>query len=164
MKRLLIVRHAKSSWDFPHLSDYERPLNDRGRRDVPDMARRLASTDIHPQLIISSPANRAITTAMGFASQLGFTKSDIIQDEAHYHASSNTLLRLTRAFDDQYDSIMIFGHNPGLTYLINELSDFQLDNLPTCAICGIEFSVQSWREVSRGSGHKFFYDFPKSKG
>lgn len=162
MKRLLIVRHAKSSWDFPHLSDFERPLNNRGKRDVPDMAQRLAKTSLKPQLLVSSPANRALTTAKGFASQLGFSSGEIIQNKEHYHASSRELRALIREFDDRYDFIMMFGHNPGLTYLINELSGVQLDNLPTCAICGIEFEIDSWQEVKRGTGKKFYYDFPKS--
>lgn len=162
MKRLLIVRHAKSSWDNPHLSDFERPLNNRGKKDAPDMAKRFFKARIQPQQLISSPANRALTTAKEFAKQLGFAKEEIHEDENHYHASSGELRSLIRDFDDEFDCIMIFGHNPGLTYLINELSDFRLDNLPTCGICGIEFPIESWSQVKKGSGKKFYYDFPKS--
>lgn len=126
------------------------------------MAQRFAETGIRPQQIISSPANRALTTAKGFASQLGFSAQDIVEDEDHYHASSGELRSLIRNFDDEFDCIMIFGHNPGLTYLINELSDFRLDNLPTCGICGIDFPIDSWSQVKKGSGKKFHYDFPKS--
>lgn len=126
------------------------------------MARRFWETGIQPQQLVSSPANRALTTAQGFAAQLGFSKNDIVEDEDHYHASSSALKTSIRHFDDEYDCIMIFGHNPGLTYLINELSDFSLDNLPTCGVCGIEFNVDSWSQVKSGTGRKFYYDFPKS--
>jgi len=162
MKRLLIVRHAKSSWDFPHLSDFERPLNNRGKNDAPDMAKRFLEAGINIQQLISSPANRALSTAREFARELGFAKEEIIEDENHYHASSSALRSMVRHFDNEFDSIMIFGHNPGLTYLINELSDFRLDNLPTCGVCGIEFPVNSWKQIEKRSGKKFYYDFPKS--
>ncbi len=162
MKRLLIVRHAKSSWEFSQLSDFERPLNSRGEKDVPDMAERVNQHSFNPQLLISSPANRAIATAKGFAKALGIPDADIIQDENHYHASSERLRSIIKKFDNEFDRIMIFGHNPGLTYLINELSGFRLDNLPTCGVCGIEFKVDSWADVKKGIGRKFFYDFPKS--
>lgn len=163
MKRLLIVRHAKSSWDFPHLSDFERPLNNRGKRDVPDMARRFWETAIEPQQLISSPATRALTTAHGFADQLGIKQENVIEDERYYHASSRELQSLIHQVNDELDCIMIFGHNPGLTDLINDLSGFELDNLPTCAICGIDFPVDSWSKARPGTGKKFYYDFPKSK-
>ena len=163
MKRLLIARHAKSSWDFPELSDFERPLNHRGEKDVPDMATRIKKLGLKPELMISSPANRAITTARGFASVLGYPESHIVEDKQHYHASSQELRQLIRNFSDNYGVIMLFGHNPGLTYLINELSDFRLDNLPTCGICGIDFFIDSWSQAKRGTGKKFYYDFPKNK-
>ncbi|HEY9117087.1 MAG TPA: histidine phosphatase family protein [Roseivirga sp.] len=163
MKRLLIVRHAKSSWEFSQLSDFERPLNARGVQDVPDMAQRFQSLGIIPDLIISSPANRALTTAQGFAQILGVSSKEIVLDEDHYHASSDTLRSLIREFPNEHECIMIFGHNPGLTYLINELSDLKLDNLPTCGVCGIEFQIDNWKVVKKGSGRKFYYDFPKNK-
>lgn len=163
MKRLLIVRHAKSSWEFSQLSDFERPLNSRGEQDVPDMAQRFQRSGIRPDLIITSPANRALTTAQGFAQTLSIPKEAIVLDEDHYHGSSDTLRTLIRASPDEHDCIMIFGHNPGLTFLINELSDLRLDNLPTCGVCGIEFQLNRWKDVKKGTGKKFYYDFPKNK-
>ena len=130
MKRLLIVRHAKSSWDFPHLSDFERPLNNRGKRDVPDMARRFWETAIEPQQLISSPATRALTTAHGFADQLGIKQENVIEDERYYHASSRELQSLIHQVNDDLDCIMIFGHNPGLTDLINDLSGVHISSKP----------------------------------
>jgi len=163
LKKLFIVRHAKSSWEYPELSDFDRPLNDRGKRDLPDMADRFAQTHFQPDLLVSSPANRALTTASGHADALGLKPHKIVQDQRHYHASSNDLISLIQNFEDRYECVMIFGHNPGLTYLINDLSGFDLDNLPTCAICGIELNVSSWSDLSNGSGRKFYYDFPKSR-
>ena len=162
-KKLFIIRHAKSSWDHPHLSDFERPLNGRGQKDAPEMGKRLLDLGYQPGRIISSPANRAITTAREFAIILGVEPKRIKQDADLYHAHASTMRRIIAQADDQHDTIMLFGHNPGLTYLIEDLCDFDLDNLPTCAICGIEFQVSSWAEILHKDGIKFFYDFPKSK-
>lgn len=163
MKRLFIVRHAKSSWKYPELDDFDRPLNKRGRRDLPDMADRFAISEYLPDLLISSPAKRALVTAKGYAKALGINESNIERDKNHYLASSQGLIELIQNFDDKADCVMIFGHNPGLTDLINDLSDFRLDNLPTCGICGIAFNFSSWTDVSKAQGKKFYYDFPKSR-
>ena len=163
MKRLLIIRHAKSSWDFPHLSDFERPLNNRGKRDLPDMANRLAEKDIQINAFISSPAIRAITTAVGHAKALSYKEEQVIQKHELYHASASTIRKVIASANDSDHTIAIFGHNPGLTDAINELSNFYLDNLPTCAVCGIEFEIDSWKQVLNTVGKKFYYDFPKSR-
>lgn len=162
MKRLFIVRHAKSSWDYPYLSDYERPLNNRGKRNLPDMAKRFQLEQFPIDLIISSPAERAITTARGFASALGISNEEIRQEERFFHASRSSIKEIISRQSTDLQSIMVFGHNPGLTYLIHESSDFYLDNLPTCAICGIEFQFESWKDILNKKGKKFYYDFPKS--
>ena len=163
MKRLLIIRHAKSSWDQPHLSDFERPLNNRGKRDLPDMATRLADLDLKVDAFISSPANRALTTAIGHAKALGYKEEQVIQKRELYHASASTIRKIVADVEDRHDTVAIFGHNPGLTDVINDLSNFYLDNLPTCAICGIEFEIDKWNEILHRTGRKFLYDFPKSR-
>lgn len=163
MKRLLIIRHAKSSWDYPELTDFERPLNKRGKRDLPDMAKRLAETDFSVDQITSSPANRAITTALGHANALNILENDIIQDRRLLHASSRSIQAVISETSDSVNSLAIFGHNPGLTDLINDLSDFDLWNLPTCAICIIDLDIDSWSEINRARGKKVYYNFPKSK-
>ena len=162
-KKLFIVRHAKSSWNNSHLSDFERPLNNRGKNDAPDMGQRLAMKGIKPLLIISSPANRALTTAKVISSEIGYPKTKIIEEKILYHASSRTIQEVLSQVENEYDTVMIFGHNPGLTDLINEISYFDLDNLPTCAICGIEFEMESWQDLLTSRGHQFYYDYPKSK-
>jgi len=161
-KRLILVRHAKSSWNQPELSDFQRPLNERGRRDVPEMSQRFLETSLKIDRIISSPAERAITTAYGFAARLNINAEDILQKEELYHASAMALKRAIARTPNDIESLMVFGHNPVLTYLINDLSDFYLDNLPTCAICGIEFNIDAWSSVLKEKGRKFYYDFPKS--
>ena len=162
MKRLFIVRHAKSSWDDPYLRDFDRPLNGRGKRNVPDMGKRLADLSVRPDLIISSPANRALTTAKGIAKAIGYEKSAIQEEASLYHASTQVIKEVISQTPDQVQTLMIFGHNPGFTSLIGALSDFNIWNLPTCAVCGIEFDFNAWSEVLHSSGQKFYYDFPKS--
>ncbi|MBO3699037.1 histidine phosphatase family protein [Roseivirga sp. E12] len=163
MKRLFIVRHAKSSWDSPYLSDFDRPLNNRGKRDLPDMAKRFLETGYQVDLIIASPAERAWTTAKGFAETLSIADEKFLDDERFYHAGTSTLKEVISVVDDSVDNLMIFGHNPGLTSLIGDLSDFNLYNLPTCAACGIAFNIGSWQQILNTQGEKFYYDFPKSR-
>ena len=163
VKRLLIIRHAKSSWDNPELTDFDRPLNKRGKRDLPDMALRLSSLNLKIDHFLSSPANRALITAVGHAQLFGLSKSDIQTDKRLFHASVSRIMQVISETPNQFDTLAIFGHNPGLTGLINQISDFELWNLPTCAICGIEFSFDSWGQIISGKGTKFYYDYPKSR-
>ena len=162
MKTLYIIRHAKSSWDDPYLDDFDRPLNGRGKRNVPDMGQRLAKLAVKPDLLLSSPAKRAISTARGIAEALGYSESEIVQDRELYHASSSSITEIISHTDVQVDTLMIFGHNPGFTSLIGNLSGFNLYNLPTCGICGIQFPINSWKGIGTVQGEKFYYDYPKS--
>lgn len=162
MKTLFIVRHAKSSWDSPYLSDFERPLNKRGEKNLPDMAKRFEDTGYSVDLIVTSPAVRALTTAKGFASQLNFTADKLLEEESFYHASAQSIKQRLSRIENEHDSVMIFGHNPGLTSLINSLSNFNLYNLPTCAVCGIQFEFDFWESILHTKGEKFYYDYPKS--
>ncbi|GAB5526464.1 MAG: phosphohistidine phosphatase SixA [Roseivirga sp.] len=163
MKQLLIVRHAKSSWEDASLRDFDRPLNKRGSRDVPDMGKRLSKKGLKPDLIIASPANRAITTAKGIARALDYELSAILEEPDLYHAGTRTILKIISQVDDRVDRLMIFGHNPGFTDLVARVSDLSLYNLPTCAVCGVAFDFESWEEILSKRGRKFFYDYPKSK-
>lgn len=162
MKKLMIVRHAKSSWEDASLRDFDRPLNKRGRRDVPDMGRRLSEKGLIPDLIIASPANRAITTARGIAKELGYALSAIQEEPDLYHAGTYTIREIISKTDSSVNTLMIFGHNPGFTDLIARVSDLSLYNLPTCAVCGVAFDFESWEEILNQRGRKFFYDYPKS--
>ncbi len=162
MKQLLIVRHAKSSWDDASLRDFDRPLNKRGRRDLPDMGQRLSEKALKPDLIIASPANRAITTAKGIAKAFDYKLSEIREEPDLYHAGTRTILEIISQVDDRVNRLMIFGHNPGFTDLIARVSDLSLYNLPTCAVCGVAFDFERWEEILNKRGKKFFYDYPKS--
>lgn len=162
MKKLLIVRHAKSSWDDITLRDFDRPLNKRGIRDVPDMGKRLAAQGIQPDLIISSPANRAITTARGIACEIGYDIERIQEQPQLYHANTYTITDVISEVSNDIETLMIFGHNPGFTDLIGRVSDLNLYNLPTCAVCGVEFDFTAWKEIQNRRGRKFYYDYPKS--
>lgn len=163
MKTLFIVRHAKSSWKNHSLSDFDRPLNKRGKRDVPDMGARLKNQTILPDLLISSPAKRAYATAKGIARQIGYPIKNIIKSEALYHADRKDIITLIADTDDCHDSLMIFGHNPGFTYSINDLSDFYIDNLPTCGVFAIQFHIESWKALPPiQKGNKVLYDYPQS--
>jgi len=161
MKRLYLVRHAKSSWDDPDLADFERSLNKRGKRDAPFMARRIAEQGAKPDIIISSPAKRAILTARAFAEALEYPEHDIVQNKAVYLADVSGLLQIIRAIDNSKEQAMIFGHNPGFTSLANFLGKRNIDNIPTCGVYCLDFDELGWSKVGRGKGIFRFFDYPK---
>jgi phosphohistidine phosphatase len=161
MRLLTIVRHAKSSWDYPELTDFERPLNERGRRDAPQMAQRLARVPPRPDAIVSSPANRALTTARLFAEVLGIKDVDITVNARIYDASLGTLLKVVQDLDDGDRHVMLFGHNPGFSELAHALAPCPFDELPTCAAARFEFAAKSWIDVASGDGKLVHYTSPK---
>ena len=163
MRTLTIIRHAKSSWEQEGLHDFERPLNERGRRDAPMMAARLKRSAAIPDLLVSSPALRAITTARFFADGLGIS-TDAIQFQARiYEASVGTLLQIVRSFDDQYAHIALFGHNPGFSELSHKLAHCDFDELPTCGMVQISLPADHWHDVSANSGKLLYSSWPKDE-
>ncbi len=163
-KRLLICRHAKSSWHDATLSDIERPLNKRGQRDAPEMGRRLVRLGIQPDLIVSSPAVRARTTAEQYAQHLGYPPERIQIDPCQYAATVPILLTLLQKIEAQYTTVMLVGHNPEYTALANFLGGLHIDNIPTCGIVALDFPVVSWQDIAPGKGVLSFFDFPKNNG
>lgn len=161
MKHLTLVRHAKSSWKNPELADRDRPLNKRGKRDAPDMGKRLADRGYRPALILSSPAKRALITAQVMADALGYAQDDIVVDERIYGTGVAGLIRLLQATDDQVDAIMLFGHNPELTALVNRLARVTLDNLPTCGVAQLEFAFDTWADLGSQLAERAEIDYPK---
>ena len=161
-KLLYLVRHAKSSWSDPSLSDRDRPLNKRGRRSAPDMGRRLAAQDHLPELIVSSPARRAFSTARKIAKELGYERSEIMTDESLYFSGTGGMLEFLENLDDGYQKVMIVGHNPAMTTLLNILSGSSIDNMPTCAVAVIDYPMASWSELRSAEGQLLAYDFPKN--
>ena len=160
MKTLYLARHAKSSWKNPELSDIERPLNKRGKRDAPYIGNLLKEKGVKPDILISSSAVRARKTAVAVAEKIGFPKSKILIDENIYESSSTGLLKIIQGLDDNYNSVMMFGHNPAFTMLNNYLTDRHIDNIPTCGVVGINFN-SSWKKVGSESGKTFFFIYPK---
>ncbi len=127
------------------------------------MALRLVQYDRHPQHLVSSPAKRAITTAQIFAEQLRIPVKNIQTDELIYEAPPNTLLQIINRLDDSYDSVALFGHNPGLTLLTNYLANENIANIPTCGIVHIEFDdIYDWASVSGGTGTITWFIYPKN--
>ncbi|WP_024955844.1 SixA phosphatase family protein [Sulfurospirillum arcachonense] len=161
MKTIYLIRHAKSSWNEIGISDFERPLNKRGKRDLPYMADRLKKFKIKPDLILSSPAKRAQKTAKVIAETIGYDKDEISYKESLYESSYTTYRYLLDSLSDDLNSIFIVAHNPTLTDVGERLSGAILTNIPTCSIVCIEFDVESFQDIKEESGKIMFFDYPK---
>lgn len=161
MKTVFFIRHAKSSWEDMSLKDIDRPLNKRGNRDAPFMAKMIKGKGIKVDAIISSPANRAYTTASFFAKELEIPIEDIIIEDSIYEAYIDEVLNVIKKVDDRYQTIMIFGHNPTFTSLANMFSKDYIANVPTCGIAQIESSVDSWTLFNRQNATRTGYFYPK---
>lgn len=161
MKTLYLVRHAKSDWGDELVRDMHRPLNSRGYSDAYFQSKKFAKEQKHPELIISSPATRAFTTACIFAQELNYSPNRIQLAAEIYEAHPDAIISTIAAAGDKVDSLMVFGHNPGFTQVFDELSDSYVDNLPTCGIVGIRFNISSWTEVMSNKGVCFLSMFPK---
>ncbi len=161
MKKLFIVRHAKSSWDFPELDDYDRPLSKRGKKNAPEMGKRLADKGIIPDKMITSPAKRAAATARRIAEEIEYSRKKIHQEPLLYHGSITDMVNVIKNVGEEVNTLMIFGHNPSLTDLVNFLSKSDIYNIPTCGIAEIEFNIDSWKGVERGIGKLASFDYPK---
>jgi phosphohistidine phosphatase len=162
VKILYLNRHAKSSWDNNAISDFDRPLNKRGKTDAPLMGKYLAQKRrISPEIVISSPAKRAIKTAEIIAKEIGFPSSKILRNENIYEAGPSSILEIIQNINDTFSSAMLFGHNPGFTSLASYLSNVNIGNMPTCGICRIDFDTDSWKKIEIESGTLVFFDYPK---
>ena len=161
MLQLTLIRHAKSSWDNPALSDFDRPLNKRGMKNAPLMGKIISKRGLVFDRIVASPALRAITTAHLIAGKQGFPEQDIQQRDELYDASVDELLDCVHSLDNQYASIALVAHNPGLTSLCNYLSGESIANLPTCAVAVIEFDLDDWRAVYQDTGRLVIYEYPR---
>ncbi len=163
MKRtLILVRHAKSSWEEVDLHDRERPLAGRGKRDAPMMGKRLATQKVKPDLILSSPARRALTTAEIIANELGYKAKDVVVDERLYATEPETLLAVIGGLNDKLKCVMIFGHNPELAELAHHLSS-EITQMPTCAVAEFTFESKSWSTIAKLPPEKVILDYPKKE-
>jgi phosphohistidine phosphatase len=163
MKYLLLMRHAKSSWDNPGESDFDRTLNERGKKDAPEMAHRIKRKEFNPQLMVCSPAKRTQKTAKLVAEVLGYNEKKIELETSMYDADISDLLHTIRSFEDDTNRVMMIGHNPGFTGLIGTLTSSLIANLPTSGVALIRFDVKSWKQISSHSGTLEWIDFPKSE-
>lgn len=162
MKTLILVRHAKSSWEDPSLSDFERPLNDRGKRDAPLMAERLHERGIKLDSIVSSPARRAKKTAEQFAKRYKKKEEGLALKTELYMAGEEAFTSVIERLDDNDDCVAIFSHNPGITDFANSLTDARVDNIPTCGIFAVTVEAKKWNKF-RGAKKEFlFFDYPKA--
>ena len=162
MRRLTLIRHAKTEPARSEQEDWDRVLEPRGQRDAPEMARRLKRRKLKPDLILTSPAVRALTTASIMARELGVAAGKVIQDERLYLASPKAMLKVVHELGGGADHLMIFGHNPGITEFADQLSgERSIDNMPTCAVYTIEFAIDHWSELDWALGVNGELDYPK---
>ena len=161
MKTLFICRHAKSDWADIGQRDFDRPLDERGHRDAPRMAKLLRGLGIAPDLLVSSPALRARTTAQYFAAEFGIQDAAIDLQLDIYDASEHDILHIVHQLPDAANVVFLFGHNPTLTYFVNRFSKEIIDNLPTCGVVRLDVSVNDWASFSEKTVRNDGFWFPK---
>lgn len=160
MKQIVLLRHAKSSWDSPHIIDSERKLNERGKRDAPFMAKVLKKKGFNPDIIVSSPARRARVTAQHIASGLRFPLEDIIIQPDLYLGSNQAFLRCIHQLDNRFSTAILTGHNPAITDVIKFLGGESGYYMSTCAMICISFNSNNWNSISL-PGKIEWFEYPK---
>lgn len=160
MKIVCLVRHAKSSRDDPALKDFDRPLNARGEQQAPWLGRRLKKSGIQPEVIISSPAKRALQTAEALAREIQYPLKKIVTAPAVYESGAPAILGMIKNIGQNHERAVVVGHNPALSDLMKYLSRRELDDLATAGIVCLKFDVDSWEKIERGNGEVLFYDSP----
>lgn len=163
MKILLLVRHAKSSWDNSLLSDFDRPLNERGKENAPVMAHRLKQKKIKIEAFVSSPAKRAKKTAKIFMKELGADEDELILVPSLYDASVNDFYKAIEDLKDTFNCVALFSHNPGITDFINSLDCHPVYNMPTSGVYAIEIHTEKWHQFKDAEKKFLFFDFPKKE-
>lgn len=161
MKKIYLIRHAKSSWEDSTMDDSLRPLNSRGKRDVLFMGERLKKFNVLPNVIYASPAVRAAKTAKELAKIIDYDKKKIIFADELYDSSYEAYLSLIHKTNDKHKSIFIVAHNPEITEVGERLSGAILTTIPTCAILCIEFDVMGFKDIDENGGKILFFDYPK---
>ncbi len=163
MKQIFLIRHAKSSWKNPDLDDFDRPLNKRGKRNAPEMARRLAVQGIVPDRIVSSPAKRARKTAVQLAKGTGYSKERIVYRDDLYHGSIRCYVKTIKRHLQDVDRLFIVGHNCTLTDLACYLSGSYFENIPTAGIVALECVEKKRFRGKEGGCRVLFFDFPRNR-
>ncbi|MEI8186728.1 MAG: histidine phosphatase family protein [Chlorobiaceae bacterium] len=161
MKTLYLVRHAKSDWGNALAGDFERTLNERGMKNAPFMAAILKQKKVTPELVITSPANRACTTAEIFCETLGYPKEMIQKRIEIYEGGARQLLKIVQQINESCTTVMLFGHNPTITDFSNLLAGYHIDSLVTCGVVRIDLEIKSWKDAAPDTGNLIWYEFPK---
>jgi phosphohistidine phosphatase len=161
MKTVFLIRHAKSDWENPLLSDIERPLNERGYASANLMSGRFKAI---PDLIITSPAVRAASTALIFARKLNYNSNAILMKEELYDTGVKEYLSVIKSIDDSYSTVLLFAHNPTISDTVDFLTKALPIEMPTCAVAGIQFIGSKWQDVKAGAGELILFDYPKKSG
>ncbi|MCX2744433.1 histidine phosphatase family protein [Mangrovivirga sp. M17] len=162
MKTLILMRHAKSSWEDPYMDDFDRPLNKRGKNDAPEMGKRLRLLGMVPLQVISSPAARTAATSIKACENMNFDKNDIEWEKDLYHASASTIWEVIRKKGKE-NIVMVVGHNPGLNSVADSLN-LDIDNIPTAGVLVVVLSIKNWSEARPEKARFDFFDYPKNKG
>jgi phosphohistidine phosphatase len=162
MKSVIIIRHAKSSWDQLGVDDFDRPLNDRGKEDAPKMAKRLMARNINIDAFISSSAKRARKTASIFIKEFNGQKDDVILVPELYLAGPEAFYNTIAQAPSSASTIALFAHNPGITEFANELTDVRIDDMPTCAIFAVKADIENWSAFKDAEKQYWFFDYPKA--
>ena len=163
MKQLIVMRHAKSSWDFPELDDYDRPLNERGKKAAVLMGERLLKYGTVPDLVLSSGAKRAYDTAKRVCKVIGYPKYQIRREEELYMAGLTDFYRLVHGLPDEYQAVMLVSHNPGVADFMNNITNGVYLEVPTAALAVVSFGQGGWADLSPKTGETVYYSYPKAE-
>ena len=158
MKELFLIRHAKSDWDNPLLADIERPLNERGYSNAHLMSLRFKKS---PDLIITSPAVRAASTALIFSKNLNYEPNNLLIKRELYESTVKKYLSIVQQIDNKYNTVILFAHNPTISEFADSLVNALPMEMPTCAIAGIGFQIENWADIKPKSGELILFDYPK---
>ncbi len=161
MKKLTLIRHAKSNWKHPSLPDHDRPLSKRGERDAPELGRRYLEHGARLDRIYCSTASRARATALLFLDAMGLDDSRLTMEEKLYLATKEFLLGFISELQGGDSQVAIVGHNPGMSQLVRQLSDIDLGDMPTCTVVQLTFDVSSWPEVPAARPVETWHDYPQ---
>ena len=161
MKDICLVRHAKSSWKYPKLDDFERPLNKRGRKNAPFMGKIVHQLRFSPDLIIASPASRAAMTAWIFAFEINYPLEKIRYLASIYESDEMDLIHIIEELDDNLVKVMLVGHNPALTHLANSIGNYPISNIPTSGVFCVTLDITSWSGIKKNHGKLKYFEFPK---
>ena len=160
-KILFLIRHAKSSWDDPSLNDFDRPLNERGKKDAVVMAKRLKDKKIRIDAMVSSSAKRAKQTCKYFAMEFDLKKKNIIPESKLYEAGEENFYQAIETLKKKWESVALFSHNPGINSFANSLTETRVDDMPTCSVFAVKIDTDKWKDFRTAAKEFWFFEYPK---